>query len=105
MNKFPFSPWPLYLERKSVLLELIRVPFVVSEYAVNAPPTAYNFPKRNRLLSGVSHGTIVVEAALNSGSLITARFAAEQNRDVLAFPASPGNRQSQGTNQLLKGGA
>lgn len=78
---------------------------VVAESALGTQPTARHFPRRNRLISGLSLGTVVVEAALRSGSLITARMAAEQGRQVLAVPGSPLDPRAQGCNRLIRGGA
>ncbi|MGI9509365.1 MAG: DNA-processing protein DprA [Geminicoccaceae bacterium] len=78
---------------------------IVSERPLGAAPQARHFPRRNRLISGLSRGVVVVEAAPKSGSLITARMAIEQNRDVMAVPGSPLDPRHRGTNQLLREGA
>jgi DNA processing protein len=78
---------------------------VVSESPMGARAQARDFPRRNRIISGLSRGIIVVEAELKSGSLITARLAAEQGRDVFAVPGSPLDPRSKGPNELLRQGA
>ena len=78
---------------------------VVSDYPVGAPPEPANFPPRNRIISGMSLGTVVVEADVRSGALITAEFAVEQGRDVFAAPGNIFSAGSRGTNRLLASGA
>jgi DNA processing protein len=85
--------------------EMAKIGLLVSENKFGSPPKSGNFVQRNRLISGLSLGVVVVEASLQSGSLLTAKFAEDQGREVFAVPGSPFDARSRGTNRLIKDGA
>ncbi|WP_353860537.1 DNA-processing protein DprA [Azospirillum formosense] len=92
-------------ENDKLYRDIVQQGVVIAESPVGTTPQARHFPRRNRLISGLSLGVLVVEAALRSGSLITARMALEQGREVMAVPGSPLDPRCQGTNNLLRQGA
>ena len=92
-------------EHEDLLIGLLQSGAAISEMPLGHVPRARDFPRRNRLISGVALGVVVVEAAQRSGSLITARIAAEQGREVFAVPGSPLDPRAAGTNDLIKQGA
>jgi DNA processing protein len=96
-------PYPAEHER--LVADIAAQGLLVSEMPVEWEPRGRDFPRRNRLISGLSRATVVVEAARRSGSLITARFANEQGREVFAVPGSPLDPRAEGTNDLLRQGA
>ena len=96
----------IYPRRHMQLAEQIcQQGLLLSEFPLKSPPIAGHFPRRNRIISGLSLSTLIIEAAIRSGSLITARLALEQNRDVLAIPGSIHNPQARGCHYLLQQGA
>lgn len=92
-------------QHRDLAHRIARNGLILSEYHIGTPPLAPNFPKRNRLIAGLCRGTLVVEAALKSGSLITARLAVEQGKDVFAIPGSIHSTQARGCHALIKQGA
>ncbi len=92
-------------ENKKLYEEISEKGLLITESAFGTKPQAPLFPRRNRLISGLSKGILVIEAAIQSGSLITAKYALDQGRDVFAIPGSPLDPRSRGPNHLLKQGA
>lgn len=92
-------------EAGSLLEEIASSGCVITEYPIETPPLRWNFPKRNRIISGLSLGVVVVEAARKSGALITANFALDEGREVFAVPGRADLNTSSGTNALIQAGA
>ncbi len=92
-------------ENKDLYFQIAERGLIVAELPLGAIPKAQNFPQRNRIISGISHGVAVIEASLKSGSLITAKFAIAQDRELFVMPGFPLDPRYQGNNYLLKQGA
>lgn len=92
-------------ENRGLYEQISKEGLIIAENAFGFNPRAQDFPRRNRIVSGISEGVIVIEATLRSGSLITARLAAEQGREVFAVPGSPLDPRAQGPNRLIRDGA
>jgi DNA processing protein len=92
-------------ENRKLYAEIAESGAAISEFPPDTPPSTFNFPRRNRIISGLSKGVVVVEAAKRSGALITANFALQQGREVFAMPGNISSTRSDGPNALIKEGA
>lgn len=97
----------IYPEENDILAKSIikNGGLIVTEYELNEERKSENFPKRNRIMSGISDGILVIEAKNKSGTLITARYAKEQGKKLFCLPGNVGNKSSNGSNELIKNGA
>lgn len=91
-------------ENRKVYDEITSHGALISEFAMGAKPDKVNFPRRNRIISGISIGTLVIESGIKGGALLTAEIAVDQNREVFALPGYINSKQSEGTNELIKKG-
>lgn len=91
-------------ENRNLYARIPKSGAIITEYPLGTKPDAFNFPARNRIISGLSLGSVVIEARQSSGALITADFALEQNREVFAFPGRATDRDSAGCNRLIREG-
>jgi len=91
-------------ENKRLAEQILESGAIISEYYMGSKPDAVNFPRRNRIISGISLGTIIIETDVNGGAMITASFALDQNREVFAVPGQVFERKSRGTSKLIKEG-
>lgn len=91
-------------ENKKLFKDISENGVIISEFMLGTPPNAENFPKRNRIISGLSLGTLVIETAITGGAMQTARLALDQNREVFAIPGNLGIKQSEGANLLIQRG-
>jgi len=92
-------------ENKQLMQDIIQKGTIISEFPLGTKPVGGNFSKRNRIISGLSHGTIIVEAGYRSGAILTAFNALDQNREVFAVPGRIADERSKGTNRLIRNGA
>jgi DNA processing protein len=92
-------------ENAELAKEMMKSQLVISEYPPDTKPLRWHFPARNRIISGLSNGTFIIEAKRKSGSLITANYAVNEGREVFSLPGSIFNQNSLGTNDLIKQGA
>ncbi|MGG3466655.1 DNA-processing protein DprA [Neobacillus pocheonensis] len=92
-------------DNMNLALEMMKTQLVISEYPPDTKPQRWHFPARNRIISGLSNGTFIIEAKRKSGSLITANYAVNEGRDVFSLPGSIFNPYSAGTNELIQQGA
>jgi DNA processing protein len=93
------------MQNKNLKNDIYKSGLIISEFSIGTPPVSYNFPVRNRIISALSKCVIVIEASSKSGALITADYALDQGKEVLALPGNIDQTNSKGTNQLIKSGA